>query len=258
MSINSKLYRAAHPAILLAIVLVFITENVLVYVSAALGILLILVSTVVVYALISVLKMSENTAVAIENISILLIYILLVSALPWFFLRQEFLVPAVYSLVLALCFWRIRSRNLTLESIGMTKWNTKDCMLGMILGIPFGIIECFVLRPLPATPSFDVFYFLQTAAYMLIFVGLGEELLFRGLIQNSLVKVMGTIPGIFWTGITFAAMHTVWRSVPELFFTFGAGLMLGAFYQRTGRLLGPIVLHATNNVILLAVMPFLI
>jgi membrane protease YdiL (CAAX protease family) len=258
MPVNNKVYSALHPALLSMVLLIFLTETILVYISEAVGILLVVVSAVVIYALISILNLSERTVNAIEDISLLLIYILLVSVLPWFFFRQELLVPAIYSMVLALCFWRVRSRNLSLESLGLAQLKIKDCPIGILLGIPMGVTEYFVLKPAAATPTFDIMYFLQTILYMLVFVGLGEELLFRALIQKSVISVMGVIPGVFWSGLIFAIMHTVWRSVPEIFFTLGAGLLIGTLYQKTGRLIGPIFLHATNNVLLLAVMPFLL
>jgi len=239
-------------------VLLIATEYVFVYVSESWGILLSLASALAIYGLMSVLELSQDLIEVLEDFTLLFLYIMLVSSLPWFFLRQDLLVPAAYSVVLALCFWRIRSRNSSIGSLGLS-WRgfISNALIGIVAGVPAGAIEYYILTPLPATPAFDALQFLQTTVYMFFFVGLGEELLFRALIQRSIVNLVGAGPGILWSGLTFAAMHTVWRSVPELFFTFVAGLALGLLYHKTRNLVGPIFLHATNNIVLLAIMPYL-
>ena len=239
--------------------LITVTEYIFVYVSSSLGIILCLGSALAIYGLLSALDLSEALTDVLENVSLLFIYTMLISSLPWFFFKQSLMVPAVYSLVLALCSWRIHSRKLSLEYLGLVWKNLRNNSLtGLVLGIPTGVLEYVILRPLPATPAFNYRYFIQTAVYMFLFVALGEELLFRALIQNSTVKLVGALPGIFWSAVIFAVMHTVWRSVSEIFFTFGAGLLLGVLYHKTDSLVGPILLHGVNNVLLLAVMPYLV
>lgn len=258
MSKTGKIYSATDPVLISVIGIVFITEYLLVYIAGAYGVTLALISTIAIYSLIAVFKVSEPLSDALEDTSLLFLYIMLASALPWFFFRQDLLVPGVYSIVLALCFLRIYSRNLSFESLGFVrKKAVRDSLIGLISGVFLGAIEYFILRPAAATPSFSFEYLLQTTVYMFFFVGLGEEVLFRALIQNSVVKMVGILPGIFWSGVIFGVMHTVWRSVPELFFTFAAGIIFGIFYNRTGSLVGPVVLHGINNVMLLAIMPYI-
>jgi len=93
--------------------------------------------------------------------------------------------------------------------------------------------------------------------YMLLFVGFGEELLFRGLIQVDLMKVFGGKWGLVLAAAMFAVMHLTWRSIPELFFVFAAGLVLGYVYWKTKSLALPIIIHAANNVMLVAILPYL-
>ena len=93
---------------------------------------------------------------------------------------------------------------------------------------------------------------------MLLFVGLGEELLFRGLIQLDLERIFGWKWGLVGASILFAVMHLTWRSLPELGFVFLASLVLGYIYWKTKSLLAPIVLHGVNNTMLVAIMPYLL
>ena len=126
-----------------------------------------------------------------------------------------------------------------------------------MIGIPLGIGEYFILQPAPAFPYFEVKYLLRDMVYMLCFVSIGEELLFRGLIQRDLVSVFGWKGGLLGASALFAIMHLTWRSIPELVFVFLAGLILGALYLKTKSLIAPIVAHGITNVILVAVLPYI-
>lgn len=255
--------RVFHPAIAAITFLLFVIEYLLVYVSEALGILSALASTLIIYGLISILNVSDALSNALEDVSILLIYIMLMAGLPWFYLSQNLLVPGVYSLVIALCLWRESTKNPAMgvreliNHLGIKRENLKKSCLAGLAGIPLGMIEYLILQPPPPTPHFDPFYFLQTAVYMLFFVALGEEILFRAMIQRSLTVFMAPKSSIFWSALIFAAMHTVWRSIPEILFVFAAGILLGAVYLKTGSLVGPIVIHAANNIMLMTIMPYL-
>lgn len=252
-----------HPAIAAATLLLFAIEYLLVYVSEALGILSALASALTIYGLISILNVSDALSNALEDISILLIYIMLMAGLPWFYLSQSLLVPGVYSLVMALCFWResVKNPNMgvraLLHHLGIRRGNLgRNCLMGLA-GVPLGAVEYLILRPPPPTPHFDMLYLLQSTVYMLFFVALGEEILFRAMIQRSLAAFMTSWSSVFWSALIFAAMHTVWRSIPELLFVFAAGFLLGAVYLKTGNLTGPIAIHAVNNIMLIAIMPYL-
>jgi hypothetical protein len=118
------------------------------------------------------------------------------------------------------------------------------------------MVEYSILQPAPAFPNFTVKYLFRDMAYMFLFVGFGEELLFRGLLQRDLMKVFGIKGGLILASLMFAVMHLTWRSLPELGFVFIAGLILGISYQKTKNLALPIIIHGTNNVILVAVLPY--
>ena len=261
--VGNRWLRVLHPAIAAVALLLFAIEYLLVYVSEALGILSALASALITYGLMSILNVSDALSKALEDISILLLYIMLMAGLPWFYLSQSLLVPGVYSLVMALCFWRESAKNPVmgvselLNHLGIKRENLgRNCLLGLA-GIPMGIVEYLILRPPPPAPHFDPLYFIQSAAYMLFFVALGEEILFRAMIQRSLAALMTPWSSVFWSALIFTSMHTIWRSIPELLFVFAAGLLLGAVYTKTGNLTGPILIHAVNNIMLIAIMPYL-
>lgn len=241
------------------VLFVAIVEYTFVFLDAVLGILLSLINAIILYGLISVLSFHPRITDAAETTGLLFIYIMLVSSLPWFFFRQDILVPAVYSVVLGLCFGYVYLKNLSLRDLGFVRARfLRWMLLGTAVGTPMGLIEYLIIVPTSPIPAFQLTYFLQTLVYMVLFVSLGEELLFRGLIQRKLEGAYGSLKGLLLAATLFAIMHLGWRNVYEIIFVFIAGLLLGYLYQRTRSLVGPIFLHGANNLVMLAVFPFLL
>jgi membrane protease YdiL (CAAX protease family) len=234
-------------------------EYVFAYQNVAYGIVIALALAMVIYFLLSALRFEENVANCAEALALIPLYILFTSSLPWFFINQQYLMPAVYSCILVLCLWYVYSHKLSLKQIfGFSQGKIlKYVLLGFSIGIPLGVAEYFILWPAAASPTFEVQNFVRDVVYMLFFVGMGEELLFRGLIQQDLVTAFGRWWGLFGTALIFAVMHLTWRSIPELGFVFIAGLTLGVLYLKSKSLVAPILAHATGNVLLVAVLPYI-
>lgn len=237
-----------------------VSEYVFAYHNVAYGIVIALVLAIIIYFMLSVMKFDRKITDCGESLALIPLYILFTASLPWFFINQEYLLPSVYACILALCLWGIYQRRLNIKEIFGFRWKTllKHTLIGVAIGAPLGTVEYFVLHPAPAFPAFEVKYLLRDAVYMLGFVGLGEELLFRGLIQRDLISAFGWRWGIFGASFLFAVMHLTWRSVPELGFVFLASLILGGLYYKTGSLTAPVVTHGVNNIMLVAILPYLL
>lgn len=242
----------------LAVVTIAIVELFFALYLAAYGIIAALASITAFYLVISISKLGQSTTKFVETICLILTYVLLVSSLPWFFLRQDLLLPAVYIIFIVLCVWHIWNSDLKFKDIGIKPAALKYMALCSIIGLATGTVEYLILRPAPAYPSFSLGYFFQQLFYMVAFVGLGEELLFRGILMTNIKKLFNNyyVTSLLSSAI-FAIMHFTWRSVPEIIFVFLAGNLLAFFFARTKSLLPSIMLHAFNNVILVAVLPFL-
>jgi len=80
-----------------------------------------------------------------------------------------------------------------------------------------------------------------------VLAGLGEELLFRGVLQAWLVGPIGAWPAVVLAGVIFGLVHSVTRA----YFLLATcmGLYLGALYQLTGNLLMPSLAHALYDAI---------
>jgi|TARA_B110000196_G_scaffold318295_1_gene333341 membrane protease YdiL (CAAX protease family) len=80
---------------------------------------------------------------------------------------------------------------------------------------------------------------------MAIIPAIGEELLFRGLLQQSLIKQIGNIHvSIFITAFLFSAIHLHFNGlVPRIFL----GIVLGYLFYWSKSLWIPIIAHFINN-----------
>ena len=246
--------------ILVIFTAIAVCEYLFAYQDVAFGIGLALFLALGIYITISVVRLSQPITDCAGSLALIPLYILFTSSLPWFFINQQYLLPAVYSIILALSLLHIYQNKLSLKYIfGFRKEKfllyTLACLA---IGAVLGTMEYFILRPAPAFPTFEVKYLLRDMIYMFLFVGLGEELLFRGLLQIDLMKVFGVKGGLILASLMFAIMHLTWRSLPELGFVFIAGLILGFLYWKTKNLVLPIIIHGINNVMLVAVLPYIL
>ena len=237
-----------------------VCEYLFAYQDVALGIGLALFLALGIYITISVVRLSQPITDCAGSLALIPLYILFTSSLPWFFINQQYLLPAVYSIILALSLLHIYQNKLSLKYIfGFRKEKLLLYTLACLaIGAVLGTMEYSILRPAPAFPTFEVKYLLRDMIYMFLFVGLGEELLFRGLLQIDLMKVFGVKGGLILASLMFAVMHLTWRSVPELGFVFVAGLILGFLYWKTKNLALPTIVHGANNVMLVAVLPYIL
>ena len=250
--LNSALF------ILLICAAIAACEWIFAYLDVTYGIIMALFLALGVYLALPFIKLGQLFTDSAESLVLIPLYILFTSSLPWFFLSQELVLPSVYAAVLALCAWHIYHKNISLRGIGFRNENIfRNMMIGFLVGVPMGIAEYFIITPVATYPAFEIKYLIRDVFYMIFFVGLGEELLFRGLIQRDLENLLGWKWGLLFASVMFGVMHLTWRSVPELGFTTAAGLIFGYLYHKTDNLAAPIIAHGVGNAILVAVMPYI-
>lgn len=81
-----------------------------------------------------------------------------------------------------------------------------------------------------------------------------EEMLFRGVIQQSFTQRYGGIGGVLTAAAVFGLIHIIPQQVVNAFFV---GIILGYIYIKTGSLIPVIIIHALNNAIAYAQMSIL-
>src|SRR5439155_25435454 len=85
---------------------------------------------------------------------------------------------------------------------------------------------------------------MQLAAVAVV-AGLGEELLFRGLVQTGLSHFFGLAVGITTASLLFGVCH--WLNTTYAILAMLAGAYFGACLLATGNILTPVVAHAAYD-----------
>lgn len=100
-----------------------------------------------------------------------------------------------------------------------------------------------LVRNLTVMPTFG--HFMVAMLVIAILPAIGEELVFRGMIQNKLYAGIGNIHWAIWiTGILFSAIHfQFYGFFPRMLL----GVLFGYMYYWSGNLWIPILAHFINN-----------
>jgi hypothetical protein len=152
--------------------------------------------------------------------------------------------------VLAATLTMMRVQRMGLGDVGIT-FRKPLAQAGIALtGIPFGIIEYSILKPEPLAPGLSTWELVLLAAALVFSTGFVEELVFRGVLQNSAVKTMGEKAGIVGVTAVFAALHIGWLSILDVAFVFSIGLFFGYLVLKTGSIIGVSLSHGLTNVFL--------
>ena len=136
-------------------------------------------------------------------------------------------------------------------------WDLRDVALGFAACLPMLalLVLCVVVpwRPIArirefvdkiVRPLFRECTLLDLALISLL-AGLGEELLFRGLVQEGLAGWLGSWPALAAASVLFGLMHPITPAYAILATV--AGAYLGWTYLVSGNLLVPIIAHAVYD-----------
>jgi membrane protease YdiL (CAAX protease family) len=136
-------------------------------------------------------------------------------------------------------------------------WSTRDALWGGAASLPLIALFLVMIRwpigPLARVkefceedivPLFDRSSWSELALISLT-AGVGEEMLFRGVIQASLADWLGTLWGVALASILFGVLHPI--SVTYIIITAVLGSYLGAIWVQNGNLLTVMVTHAVYD-----------
>ena len=122
-----------------------------------------------------------------------------------------------------------------------------------LLGIPLGILGSLLLVnvsfPGALTVGERVFFSLS----LLLFTGFLEELIFRGLLQQSAIDTFGR-RGILYIALVSTVLVIGYRSPLNLLFVFGVSLFFGIVAYKSQSILGVSVAHGLMSVLMLVIL----
>jgi len=141
------------------------------------------------------------------------------------------------------------------------RWNWTDALLAVALTLPLLVLFVVLMRwplgPLARVKRFSEEVLCPVLAPctrtdllgISVLAGLGEELLFRGVMQAAFTHWMGAGWGLALASVLFGAMHAVSFTYAVLASVMGA--YLGWLWLLTDNLLVPIVVHALYDFVVL-------
>lgn len=173
---------------------------------------------------------------------------------PWFYLRmlakksfrdlspnrKTTLIPVLFSVLVTVAFMFFNSI--------LIEWNAGLSLPEFMSGLEEWMknTEEQLAETTAMMTTFDSFgAFLLAFVVIAILPGIGEEIMFRGVLQNSLHKWTKNAHIAIWvSGFIFAAIHLQFYGlVPRMML----GVVFGYLYVWSGNLWFPIIAHITNN-----------
>jgi len=251
-----------------ALFLLVVEEVVMAFVDPILGLSLSFMGAVVVVIVPYVMKSKQEVTVAMQCFSLLFLSRVAMTVVPALILSPPVLLVVVYSVYLSICAVYIVERRLSLKDVGFRASSVRNQVFGgLTLGVTMGAVEFAILTP--DISRYLLFGEFSAAALscvfviMFFFVGLGEELLFRGLVQTSLEKVFSKpLTSVVVVSFLFTVMHTAYvtslEKTLELAYVFVAATVIGYSFMKTRSLLLPLIAHGTANTILFGILPYMV
>jgi membrane protease YdiL (CAAX protease family) len=123
-------------------------------------------------------------------------------------------------------------------------------------GTPLSALAYLILQPPPLIPALSPQDLAISALILLLFVGVTEEVTFRGLLQDILLRVFPR-SGLLWSAFAFAMLYLGSLSPGYVLVMAAVGLFFGWCVYRTGALWGVVAAHTALVVGMACVWPFL-
>lgn len=154
-------------------------------------------------------------------------------------------------------FFAARTGGLSFAALGLNLHKLPIQVLISFTGIGLGYLEYTILTPKPLVADLRLELIWQPALILLIFTGLLEEVIFRGLLQYTALQSLGR-GGLLYQALIFAVLHMGYRSLQDVVFVFVVAMFFGWAVQRSGSILGVTLAHGLTNISLFLIFPFFI
>ncbi len=159
-------------------------------------------------------------------------------------------LPLIVATLMAAYYLGYGRRELGLR-LGFLPWQVAIIATGPLIGYT----ERLIIQPPAMAPDLSLQAVWWPALSLLLFTGLSEELLFRGVLQTAAVRALGARWGIVTVAIMFGVLHIGWLSALDVAFVTLVGLFFGWAVHRTGSIVGVTFAHGIANIVLFIVLP---
>jgi uncharacterized protein len=179
-------------------------------------------------------------------------------AMPLGGIPQTWWYPLIYAPLLGAAIVATRLEGLSRKEVALTFKFSLGQLLVALSGIGLGTVEYLILKPEPLIKELTLQSFWLPALIFFLAVGFVEEYIFRGVMQKSLVDVLGKWWGILFVSAVFALLHLGFYSWVDVVFVFGIALYFGLAVKKTGSLVGVTLSHGIANTVLYLIAPFIL
>ncbi|HEY3419809.1 MAG TPA: CPBP family intramembrane glutamic endopeptidase [Methanomassiliicoccales archaeon] len=136
-----------------------------------------------------------------------------------------------------------------------SKWNSLYVPAAIVIGLILANTEYIVLGRISLIPDISLYNLTLLAVVMVVFVGFGEELIFRGFLQARIERHWGSGLAMLVSASTFAIMHSPYHSIPYMIYVFFVGLILASLFWKTRSLVFVALIHGILNFFLFSFLP---
>lgn len=128
------------------------------------------------------------------------------------------------------------------------KLNPRLIVTGMLLILATSVVLCPIVDTMPVEYMDMIDNYIQSGLWAMITAVIAapifEEFLFRGVIQENLIKRMGPIGGILMGALLFGVIHIIPQ---QIIYASATGVILGSIYYLTKSLNTVVAVHFVNN-----------
>ncbi|WP_177188014.1 CPBP family intramembrane glutamic endopeptidase [Methanolobus profundi] len=216
------------------------------------------VVTLVALSISSVWIDGTHVSRSLQVLSLLPILRLLNMSMPVFSEMTLYLYVYVYAPMVLPAYFIIKHQSIKKDTLGFHfQGMLKLLPLAVLVGFLIAQGENFTIHAGNLIPDLSLDSILKISIVMIFFVGLGEELVFRSLLQTRLSDSFGPVKGLLLASFLFGVMHSGYGTIYEIFFTSFAGLLLGYMFQRTNSFPLITLTHGLVNIFLFGIIPLM-
>jgi len=129
-------------------------------------------------------------------------------------------------------------------------------MVGIISGIPLGILSYLSLRPEPLISAMEIFTLITAIVIISLFVVLPEEIVFRGILFKSAIRVLDLKWAYIFAVLTYCSAYISHLSIGYIIVILIAGCTFCRFIKHFNSLLAASVGHIITSITAYLIWPF--
>lgn len=148
-----------------------------------------------------------------------------------------------------------RMIGLTITELGFTFDKLYKQLLISLLGLPLGFINFLIIKPVCMNITVTSKEILIWVVVSTICIGLLEEFIFRGILFNVALKVIGSKDAIYFISLLYAALNISGKSFLNVIYPFLISILFCRLFVMEKSILGLSLAHGLINIVVYVISP---